>query len=141
LGAAAVTYMTDHLPTPDSSVPLWTTVITAVGLVFGLALLGYRVMITIGHKITKLTSSRAFVSQLTTSLITLTGSLLGLPLSSTHIVVGAVYGISIVDGIRNFQWKLILGIIASWVVTIPAAATLSILFFFVSRFALSLIYS
>jgi phosphate/sulfate permease len=69
--------------------------------------------------ITKLTPARAFVSQLSTATITLTASLLGLPLSTTHIVVGCIYGISIIDtkSVKDLQWRLILGIVLSWVST------------------------
>lgn len=113
---------------------LWVIIITAIGLLIGLATLGYKVMLTIGSSITKMTSSRAFVVQFSTAFITLTFSGVGIPLSTTHIVVGAVFGISLADitsisDIGKLQWGLFVKIILSWFVTIPAAAFIAMGFF------------
>jgi len=126
LTAIYYTYSTGKFPDENANTKVWITLVTAVGLVFGLATLGHKVMQTIGTKITKLTPARAFVSQLSTATITLSASLLGLPLSTTHIVVGCIYGIGIVDDYRNLKWRLIAGIIASWLITIPGAAILTL---------------
>jgi phosphate/sulfate permease len=138
LGAIVWTYTNQALPNDTTSTEVWVTIITAIGLVIGLATLGYRVMLTIGDKITKLTPSRAFVAQLGTAFITLTASVLGLPLSTTHIIVGAVYGISIVDmtSFRDLQWKMLLGIVLSWVITIPASSIMSLLVFMLFKLML-----
>jgi phosphate/sulfate permease len=136
LTAIVLCFQTRKFPDQNSKTYLWITFITAIGLVFGLATLGYRVMRTIGNKITKLTPSRAFVSQLSTATITLTATLLGLPLSTTHIVVGCIYGLGIVDDYKNLEWKLILGIILSWAVTIPASAIMTLIVFSLSRLLL-----
>jgi len=123
-------FLKNGLPEATDIMPFWPVLIAAVGLVIGLATLGYRVMVTIGNKITRLTPSRAFVMQLTTSTLTLTASFFALPLSTTHIVVGAIYGISTVDyfleHVNTFQWKLIFSIALTWVCTIPFAAGFSI---------------
>ena len=117
--------------------PFWSTVIVAVGLVFGLSFFGYRVMLTIGTKIAKLSPSRAFVAQICTSTITLASSLLGLPLSTTHIIVGSVLGISYVDeGLQGMKWQVISGIFISWIVTVPLAGFISVLSFALLRFLL-----
>ncbi|KAL0485425.1 phosphate permease [Acrasis kona] len=138
LGAVVWMYFNRVLPTSETKTELWVTAVAAVGLVLGLSTLGYRVMKTLGNKITKLTPARAFVAQLGTAFITLTGSILNLPLSTTHIIVGAVYGISIIDckSVRDLQWKTLGGIVLSWVITIPASSIVSLIVFVLLRFAL-----
>jgi phosphate/sulfate permease len=138
LSAVYYSYKTSKLPTAATSTEIWITLSTATALVLGLTVLGYRVMKTIGKKITKLTPARAFVAQLGSATITLTCSVLGLPLSTTHIIVGSVYGISIVDvkSIKDLKWKMLSGIILSWVITIPAAAIFSLLSFFLLKWGL-----
>lgn len=110
----------------------WCTIITAVGLVIGLSTLGYRVMRTLGTKIAKFTPARAYISQFCTAFITLTFSILGLPISTTHVVVGAIYGITFVDILtikdvtwRSLNFKLIIKILSSWALTLPLAALFS----------------
>jgi len=130
---AIVLYFKDGRITTNGYV-LWVIIVTSGGLVIGLFTLGYKVMVTIGESITKITSGRAFVTQFSTAFITLSFSGFGIPLSTTHIVVGTVIGISLADltsfkDILNLQWKLLLKIVLSWVVTIPAAAFLSMGFF------------
>ena len=100
----------------------------------GLVSLGYRVMSTVGSGITPLTSSRAFVVQFSTAFITLTFSGFGIPLSTTHIIVGAVIGISLADlkkfdDLKDLQWNMLSKIVMSWIVTIPAAASVAMGFF------------
>lgn len=112
----------------------WVIVLMTFGLLVGLMSLGYKVMITIGSSITKMTSARAFVTQISTAFITLVFSNFGVPLSTTHIVVGAVLGISVADmskfsDLKNLQWTLLLKIVVCWVITIPAAALISMGFF------------
>lgn len=119
----AIVFLFRSAEIPEDGSLFWVTLVTACGLVVGLAVLGYRVMQTIGDKITKLTSSRAFVVQFATAFIILAFSNFGIPLSTTHVVVGAVMGISFCDmkHIREIQWEVFAKIIWSWVITIPCA--------------------
>lgn len=109
-------YVTRRLSDYTTS-QMWVTFTTTTILIFGLVALGYRVMKTVGFHITKLSPARAFVAQLSAATIILTCSLFGLPLSTTQIVVGCIYGINIVDltSIRDLNWKLALAIFSSWV--------------------------
>jgi inorganic phosphate transporter, PiT family len=116
----------------------WVILITSGGLLIGLVSLGYRVMATVGNGITPLTSARAFVVQFSTALITLIFSGFGIPLSTTHIIVGAVIGISLADMKKlsdfwELQWSMLGRIVMSWVVTIPAAASVAMGFFAVLK--------
>ncbi|SPN73800.1 Sulfate permease CysP,Phosphate transporter family [Chlamydia serpentis] len=104
-----------------------------VGLVIGLAIWGWRVIETVGCKITELTPSRGFSVGLGSALTIALASILGLPISTTHVVVGAVLGIGLARGIRAINLNIIKDIVLAWFVTLPAGAILSILFFFALR--------
>ena len=96
----------------------------------GLATMGYRVMKTIGTRITELTPSRSFCASLAAATTVVVASRLGLPVSTTHIIVGAVLGVGLARGIAAIDLRVILGIVTSWVVTLPIGAGLAAFFFF-----------
>jgi len=108
--------------------PLWILFLGAIGIVIGLATLGYRVMKTIGEKIVKLTPSKGFAAQLAAALTVVLASQLDMPVSTTHTLVGAVIGIGLVEGISTINVKSVNSIFLSWVITLPAGALLSIIF-------------
>ena len=100
----------------------------AVGIVIGLATLGYRVMKTIGERIVTLTPSKGFSAQLSAALTVVLASQLNMPVSTTHTLVGAVIGIGLVEGIKSVNLASVRTIFVSWVVTLPIGAALSIIF-------------
>ncbi|EPP34841.1 phosphate transporter family protein [Chlamydia ibidis] len=104
-----------------------------VGLIFGLAIWGWRVIETVGCKITELTPSRGFSVGLGAAITIAVASAIGLPISTTHVVVGAVLGIGLARGIQAINLNIIKDIVMSWFITLPAGAILSILFFFALR--------
>jgi inorganic phosphate transporter, PiT family len=108
----------------------WILLLGAVGIVVGLATYGYKVMVTIGKKITELTPSRGFAAEMSAAATVVIASGLGLPVSTTHTLVGAVLGVGLARGIGALNLGVIGGIFASWVITLPAGAGLSILFFY-----------
>ena len=112
----------------SAETPLWVLFLGAVGIVIGLATLGYRVMKTIGEKIVKLTPSKGFAAQLAAALTVVLASQLDMPVSTTHTLVGAVIGIGLVEGISKINIKSVNTIFISWVITLPAGALLSIIF-------------
>lgn len=116
-----------------SPVPSWVLLLGAVGIVIGLATYGYRVIATIGREITELTPSRGFAAELATASTVVGASAIGLPVSTTHTLVGAVLGIGMARGIGALNLRVIGSIFLSWVVTLPAGAVLAILFFLVLR--------
>jgi PiT family inorganic phosphate transporter len=116
-----------------SVMPTWILFLGGGGIVIGLATLGYRVMATIGKKITELTPSRGFAAELAAAATVVMASGLGIPVSTTHTLVGAVLGVGIARGIGAIDLKVVGTIFTSWVVTLPAGAGLSILFFFVFK--------
>ena len=113
-----------------SDLPIWILLLGGIGIVLGLITLGYRVMLTVGEKITELTPSRGFCAQLAAASTVVIASRTGLPVSTTHILVGAILGVGLARGIGALDLRVILNIIISWVVTLPAGALMAMLFFF-----------
>lgn len=110
-------------------VPGWVLLLGAVGIVIGLATYGYKVIATIGKQITELTPSRGFAAELATATTVVGASAIGLPISTTHTLVGAVLGVGIARGIGALNLGVIGKIFMSWLVTLPVGAALSILYF------------
>ena len=113
-----------------SLLPPWVLLIGASGIVIGLGTLGYRVMMTVGRAITELTPSRGFAAELAAAGTVVVASGTGLPISTTHTLVGAVLGVGLARGIGAINLGVVGKIILSWIVTLPVGAGLSILFFF-----------
>ncbi len=116
--------------TSQSMLPPWVLLIGASGIVIGLGTLGYRVMMTVGRAITELTPSRGFAAELAAAGTVVIASGTGLPISTTHTLVGAVLGVGLARGIGAINLGVVGKIILSWIVTLPVGAGLSILFFF-----------
>ena len=113
-----------------SAMPSWILLLGGAGIVFGLATYGYKVMGTIGRRITELTPSRGFAAELGAAATVVFASGTGLPISTTHTLVGAVLGVGLARGIGALNLRMIGSIFLSWVVTLPAGAGLAIVFFF-----------
>ncbi len=114
----------------------WMTTILAlggVGIVIGLVTWGYKVIETIGKKITELTPTRGFSVQFGAAITILVASRAGLPISTTHTLVGAVLGVGFARGIGALNLRVVRDIIISWVMTLPAGAGLAILFFYILK--------
>lgn len=116
-----------------AATPHWILLLGALGIVFGLATYGYKVIATVGQKITELTPSRGFAAELAAATTVVTASGAGLPISTTHTLVGAVLGVGLARGLSSLNIGVVGGIFASWVVTLPAGAILSMVFFLVIR--------
>jgi PiT family inorganic phosphate transporter len=111
--------------------PWWVLAIGGVGIVVGLATYGWRVIQTIGKKITELTPSRGFAAELAAASTVVLASATGLPISTTHTLVGAVLGVGLARGVEALHLPTIAAIITSWVVTLPAGAGLAVVFFYI----------
>lgn len=112
-----------------SSTPIWVLLVGGAGIVIGLATYGARVIATVGHKITQLTPSRGFAAELAAATTIVIASGTGIPISTTHTLVGAVLGVGMARGIEAIDLRVVGRIFLSWVITIPAGALLAILFF------------
>jgi len=113
-----------------AELPIWILILGGGGIVLGLATLGYRVMKTIGTQITHLTPTRGFSAELAAAATVVLASRTGLPVSTTHILVGAVIGVGLARGVGAIDLRVIGKIVISWVVTLPAGGILAALFFF-----------
>ncbi|WP_010489432.1 inorganic phosphate transporter [Pseudomonas sp. S9] len=116
-----------------AALPSWVLLLGAAGIVIGLATYGYKVIATIGKEITELTPSRGFAAELATATTVVGASAIGLPVSTTHTLVGAVLGVGIARGIGALNLGVIGKIFMSWLITLPVGAALSIFFFFILR--------
>ncbi len=116
-----------------SALPIWILLVGGFGIVAGLAIYGRRVMATIGKKITELTPSRGFAAELAAASTVVIASGTGLPISTTHTLVGAVLGVGMARGIAALNLGVLKNIAVSWVVTLPAGAILSMTFFFIFK--------
>ncbi|RMF79033.1 MAG: inorganic phosphate transporter, partial [Nitrospirae bacterium] len=113
-----------------SPVPTWVMLLGGGGIIAGLAMWGYRIIETIGRKITELTPTRGFSAELAAAATIVVASLTGMPVSTTHTLVGAVLGVGLARGIGALDLRVIGGILVSWLVTLPAGAILATFFFF-----------
>lgn len=131
--AAIVSVINTGTITAKSVMPSWILLLGGAGIVLGLATYGFRVMATVGRKITMLTPSRGFAAELGAAATVVTASATGLPISTTHTLVGAVLGVGFARGIAAINLRVVGNIFMSWLVTLPAGAGLSILFFFMLK--------
>lgn len=134
--AAVISVATTGSIAAKSSLPLWVLVIGGGGIVIGLATFGRHVIATVGKKITQLTPSRGFAAELAAATTIVIASGTGMPVSTTHTLVGAVLGVGMARGIDAIDLRVVARIFVSWVVTIPAGAFLAIVFFTVFRWVL-----
>jgi len=116
-----------------SAVPAWVLALGGVGIVVGLATWGWRVIETVGKRITDLTPTRGFSAEFSAAITIVLASKLGIPISTTHTLVGAVLGVGLARGLEALDLRTVRDIVISWVVTIPVGAVLTILFFYILR--------
>jgi PiT family inorganic phosphate transporter len=131
--AAVISVAQSGLVGSKSAVPVWVLVLGGSGIVIGLATLGRHVIATVGEKITQLTPSRGFAAELAAASTIVIASGTGMPISTTHTLVGAVLGVGLARGIDAIDLRVVGRIMVSWVVTIPAGAGLAIVFFFILK--------
>lgn len=117
----------------QSGLPFWILLLGGGGIVAGLAMWGYKVIATIGRNITELTPSRGFAAELAAATTVVVASGTGIPVSTTHTLVGAVLGVGLARGIGALNLNVVSRIFLSWVVTLPVGAGISIVFFFLFK--------
>ena len=113
-----------------SALPIWILLVGGAGIVIGLITYGHKVISTIGTGITQLTPSRGFAATLAAAATVVIASGTGIPVSTTQVLVGAVLGVGLARGMAALDTRVINKIFLSWIVTLPAGAFMSILFFF-----------
>jgi len=133
--SAAYQAVTEHAILKTSNTPNWALFLGGAGIVIGLATWGWKVIKTVGEKITELTPSRGFCAEFAAAITILFASVLpiGLPISTTHTLVGAVLGVGLARGLNALNLKTMRDIFAGWAITIPAGALLCMLFYFILK--------
>ncbi|WP_370277001.1 inorganic phosphate transporter [Pontibacterium sp.] len=116
-----------------TAMPAWILLLGGGGIVLGLVTYGHKVIATVGNNITELTPSRGFAATLAAATTVVVASGTGLPISTTHTLVGAVLGVGIARGMAALNLRVVGTIFVSWVVTLPAGAGLAIMFFFMFK--------
>lgn len=124
--AAVMQVAREGVVAAEATVPIWILVLGGVGIVLGLATYGYRVIDTVGHKITSMTPTRGFSAEFGAATTVLFASRLGLPISTTHTLIGAVIGVGFARGMAALNLRVVRNIVYSWVLTIPAAGTVAV---------------
>lgn len=131
---AAVIEIVKYNVIPEKvTVEIWILALGGVGIVLGLAMFGYRVMRLVGTKVTEITPSRGVAADLSTMITVLACSKMGLPISTTHTLVGAILGVGLARGITAINRKVVGSIFCSWIITIPIAAGLTVLFYLIAK--------
>ncbi|MDB4371401.1 inorganic phosphate transporter, partial [Mariniblastus sp.] len=133
--AAAYQAVSEKAIIAESTTAPWMLLLGGVGIVIGLATWGWKVIKTVGEKITELTPSRGFSAEFAAAITILGASVLpiGLPISTTHTLVGAVLGVGLARGINALNLKTMRNIVAGWAITIPAGAILCMIFYFILK--------
>ncbi|MEM1283239.1 MAG: inorganic phosphate transporter [Chlamydiota bacterium] len=134
LSAAVTVLMSGAVALDSTPIPTWTLALGGVGIITGLATWGWRVIYTIGKKITELTPSRGFSAEFGAAFTIVFASRLGLPVSTTHILVGSVLGVGMARGIEALNLSTTRDIVISWVITVPAGAVISICCYYLLEF-------
>jgi PiT family inorganic phosphate transporter len=116
-----------------TTMPPWILLLGGAGIVIGLITLGYRVIATVGKKITELTPTRGFAAELSAATTVVLASGIGMPVSTTHTLVGAVLGVGLTRGIGAINLRAVASIFMSWLVTLPVGAALAIIFFYMFK--------
>jgi PiT family inorganic phosphate transporter len=131
--AAVVSIVASGEVGQTSPLATWVLLLGAIGIVIGLSTFGWRVIKTVGRKITELTPSRGFAAELATASTVVLASGTGIPISTTHTLVGAVLGVGMARGIGALNLQVVTNIFLSWVVTLPAGGSLAVVFFYIFK--------
>ena len=129
LAAVAGIVENDGQIAAKSTLPIWILFLGGIGIIVGLLTYGHKVIATVGSGITQLTPSRGFSATLAAATTVVLASGTGLPISTTHTLVGAILGVGLARGIAALNLKVVHTIFLSWIITLPAGAILSIVFF------------
>lgn len=127
--AGIATFAREGAIVAKAAVPFWVLVLGGAGIVIGLATYGYKVIRTIGEKITELTPTRGYSAEIAAAITILAFSRVGIPISTTHTLVGAVIGVGLARGIPALDLKVVGRIFLSWAATLPIAALTAAIFY------------
>jgi PiT family inorganic phosphate transporter len=126
-------YSTGYL-SGDFEVPHWVAISCYIAIGLGTMTGGWRIIETMGSRITKLSQHQGFSASLGGSVILFTASLLGIPVSTTHTITGAIIGAGVARRESAVRWGVARNVVTAWLITIPASATVAALFYWLTTF-------
>jgi len=126
-------YSTGYL-SGDFEVPHWVAISCYVAIGLGTMTGGWRIIETMGSRITKLSQHQGFSASLGGSAILFTASLLGIPVSTTHTITGAIIGAGVARRESAVRWGVARNVVTAWLITIPASATVAAIFYWMTTF-------
>ena len=118
---------------PQANISIWILLIGATGIVVGLVCYGYKIIETIGKSITVLTPSRGFSAEISAAATVMMASAVGLPVSTTQTLVGAILGVGLAGGIGAINMRVVRNIFLSWFITLPAGAIMAVIFYYMLK--------
>jgi PiT family inorganic phosphate transporter len=133
MGIIAVLLFSQGLLGSEFYVPFWVVVTCQAAMGLGTLFGGWRIVHTMGSKITRLTPMQGFCAETGGALTLFGATWLGIPVSTTHTITGAIIGVGSARRTSAVRWGVARGIVVAWVVTIPAAALIAALFYYAAR--------
>jgi PiT family inorganic phosphate transporter len=116
------------------TIPIWVIASCAIVMGLGTAFGGFRIIRTVGYEITKLAPLQGFAAEMSASCVILTASFMGMPISSTHMIVGSVTGVGVAEGPSRVKWGTGKKMVLAWVMTLPGAALVAALAYLAFKF-------
>jgi PiT family inorganic phosphate transporter len=120
----------------EFAVPLWVVLTAHAAIALGTLSGGWRIVKTMGQRITKLRPIDGFCAETASAVSIFTATFLGVPVSTTHVITGAISGVGSVNRLSAVRWNITTRIVWAWVLTIPAAAAIAGIFYYIARIVL-----
>lgn len=129
MGIITLALMTNHiLPNADKAhVPLWVMIACACAMALGTSAGGWRIIRTMGHKIIRLEPVHGFAAETSGAAVIMAGSFMGMPLSTTHVIAGSIFGVGASKRMSAVRWQVALNMITAWFITLPVSAAVGAL--------------
>jgi PiT family inorganic phosphate transporter len=128
---AVLLYSQGHLGA-EFHVPFWVVITCQLAMALGTLIGGWRIVKTMGSKITRLTPMQGFCAEAGGSITLFAATWLGIPVSTTHTITGAIIGVGAARKMSAVRWGVANNIVFAWIVTIPASAAIAALFYWLA---------
>ncbi len=130
---AILLYSQGHLGS-NFYVPFWVVIVCQVAMALGTLIGGWRIVKTMGSKITRLTPMQGFCAEAGGSITLFAATWLGIPVSTTHTITGSIIGVGAARRTSSVRWNVANNIVVAWIITLPAAGFIAAVFYFLSGF-------
>ena len=128
---AVLLYSQGHLGS-EFHVPFWVVIACQVAMALGTLIGGWRIVKTMGSKITRLTPMQGFCAETGGAITLFAATWLGIPVSTTHTITGAIIGVGAARRMSAVRWSVANNIVVAWIITIPASAAIAALFYWLT---------